>query len=104
MLASGRSVELWQVNQQSEASRYLDPLFFANTLNSASVSPNGKYVAAGEFTPGLIAVYSLDPQDWMKQACSIANRNLTGDEWAKYVQPLLGKPYDIICPDRPVTQ
>jgi|GEM_PF-1621207 len=103
MLANGRSVEVWQVNQQSEASRYVDPLFFANTVNSASVSPNGRYVAASEFYPGLIAVYSLDPQDWMKQACSIANRNLTGDEWAKYVQPLLGKPYDIICPDRPVT-
>ena len=49
MAASGRSVGLWRIDQQGTVSTYLDPLYFDNTILSAGVSPNGKYLAVAEY-------------------------------------------------------
>jgi outer membrane protein assembly factor BamB len=40
-------------------------------------------------------VWDLDPASWARQACSVANRNLTESEWAAF---LPGRPYEPTCP------
>ncbi len=41
--------------------------------------------------------YPLDPSRWLDQACAVAGRNLTRDEWARY---LPSRPYHRTCTDR----
>jgi hypothetical protein len=45
-----------------------------------------------------IRLWDVDPHSWAKRACDIANRNLTREEWRKYLGDL---PYRKTCPDLP---
>lgn len=105
MTGDEAGVGIWQVDPQARSTTsYIDPLSFENLLSSAVVSPNGRYLAVGEQDVGLISVISLDPNDWLRQACSIAGRNLTKHEWQTYVQgtpALSGAPYVTLCPGPP---
>jgi len=102
MVATEATLQLWQIDPQGQPSQYLDPLAFDNPIYSAASSPDGKYLAVGENTVGLVSVMSLDPSDWIKEACAIAGRNLTRQEWQTYVQASLpGVPYQTLCPGRP---
>jgi WD40 repeat protein len=40
------------------------------------------------------AIWDLDPESWKRRACSIANRILTPEEWARF---LPGRPYEPAC-------
>ena len=42
--------------------------------------------------------FDLDPTIWERDACTIANRNLTRVEWNQYVP---GVPYHKTCPGFP---
>jgi TIR domain/WD domain, G-beta repeat len=101
MATTEASLELWQIDSNGHSSQYLDPLFFESLIYSSASSPNGKYLAIGENAIGLVSVLSLDPNDWIKQACNIAGRNLTRPEWQKYVQAHFASvtvPYETLCP------
>jgi hypothetical protein len=45
-----------------------------------------------------VRIWNLDPRNWQQRACSIANRNLTREEWRKYMG---AQPYRKTCPDLP---
>jgi WD40 repeat protein len=45
-----------------------------------------------------VARWDLDPKSWERDACLIANRNLTSSEWTRYVGDLS---YQRVCPDLP---
>jgi hypothetical protein len=45
-----------------------------------------------------VRLWDVDPQSWLKRACAIANRNLTHEEWRKYMGDLS---YRKTCPDLP---
>jgi hypothetical protein len=101
MAVGEASLEVWQIDSHGHTSQYLDPLNFSSPIFSAASSPNGEYLAVGETTIGLISVLSLDPNDWIQQACYIAGRNLTRQEWQTYVQapfPSVSVPYETLCP------
>ncbi len=40
--------------------------------------------------------YSLVPADWVAAACTVVGRDLTEDEWARY---LTGRPWEPTCSD-----
>jgi hypothetical protein len=40
--------------------------------------------------------YSLDPVDWLREACTVAGRDLTREEWDRY---LPGREYRATCSD-----
>ena len=43
-------------------------------------------------------LWDVDLQSWLKRACAIANRNLTREEWGRYMGD---QPYRKTCPDLP---
>ena len=48
---------------------------------------------------GGVALYDIDPESWQHRACRIANRNLSWDEWIRYIGSNV--PYQRLCPDLP---
>jgi len=64
---------------------------------SIAFSPDGKILASGD-RENTIVLWDLDPAVWQAQACRIANRNLTREEWKQY---LGDEPYEVPCPGLP---
>lgn len=50
---------------------------------------------------GRVLLWDTDPASWAAQACRIANRNLTTEEWRKYLGE---RRYQKTCPDLPAGQ
>ena len=40
------------------------------------------------------AVWDVDPESWLRRACTIAHRTLTNEEWQSF---LPGRPYEPAC-------
>ena len=61
-------------------------------------SPDGKLLAvAGVET--LAMLWDVDPAVWRRQACAVAGRNLSREEWRLYLPP--GTPYRATCSEWP---
>lgn len=60
---------------------------------------NSDTTTLGTSTPSGGALLTIDPQVWREQACNLAGRNLTDDEWSRYL-PDLG-PRQATCPQYP---
>ena len=62
------------------------PLLGAVEMETMAVSPDGSLLALGALdTSGLVQLWNLDLAPWEARACTIANRNLTQDEWHQYL-------------------
>jgi len=59
-------------------------------------SPDGKVLASAN--KGKIFFWDLDESSWKHRACSVANRNLTVEEWQRFMGP---SPYRTTCGDVP---
>jgi WD40 repeat protein len=85
LLASGSddaTIRLWDVARRQ-------PLGLPLTGHSGSVysvafSPDGKLLASGSYDH-TVRLWDVDIASWKRQACDIANRNLTQQEWQQYV-------------------
>ena len=53
-------------------------------LGYFAMRPDGKELAVPYGSLGLV-LWDLDPQHWLDAACALAGRNLTQDEWDKYL-------------------
>jgi WD40 repeat protein len=72
-------------------------------IYSIAFSPDGKAMAAGYSDGrgvGGVILYDVDPESWQRRACRIANRNLSWDEWIRFIGRDV--PYGPICPDFPI--
>lgn len=77
-----------------------DPLFAPSeyeVISSVAFSPDGKLLAASDRRQ---TIFLLDggPEAWKDRACRLANRNLTVEEWQRYVGD---GPYQKTCPSLP---
>jgi len=57
-------------------------------------SPSGEALAAPGFT-GASVLWDLRPATWLDAACRMAGRDLTAEEWARY---LPGRAQRAVCP------
>jgi WD40 repeat protein len=82
---------LWDVKARSE---YGAPLPGHEGIeNQAAFSPDGSHVIA-VYADGTAIDWDIRPSSWLEQACSVAGRTLTKDEWAQY---LSGRSYSPAC-------
>jgi WD40 repeat protein len=52
--------------------------------NRPAFTPDGQALAVGGYD-GTVAVWTLDPDDWLEAACDVVGRNLTEDEWTQHM-------------------
>jgi WD40 repeat protein len=97
-LASGgedKTILLWDVARRTRLGEKLAGN--QDQVQSVSFSPDGKtLVSCG--IDGTVIFWDIDPASWSRRACLIASRNLTCDEWRRY---LFDEPYRKLCPDLP---
>jgi WD40 repeat protein len=65
------------------------------SINGLAFGPGGRFLvdASDDRT---LRVWNLDFNWWRQEACRLANRNLTTEEWRQY---LGSEPYQVTCPD-----
>jgi hypothetical protein len=61
-------------------------------------SPDGKWLASGGGRDNRVTLWDASFQTWADKACSVANRNLTVQEWRQY---LGDERYRKTCPNLP---
>jgi hypothetical protein len=60
---------------------------------AASFTPDGRSVVVVSDT-GAGWVWNVDPSHWLEQACTVAGRSLTPQEWQEF---LPDRPYHAAC-------
>ena len=86
------SVRLWDVaTGQPLGQPWLNPTGPPTRL---AYSPDGATLAVGD-TGGMVRFWPASLSSWARQACRVANRNLTQQEWRQY---LGDAQYHAICP------
>jgi WD40 repeat protein len=93
ILASGGAdgdIRLWDVDTHELLGTFQTP---RQEINSIVFSPDGgTLVSVGH--DDVITFWTVEPDGWMKEACHVANRNLTQPEWNTYIG---NRPYRKTC-------
>jgi WD40 repeat protein len=97
LLASGSAdgtVNLWDLAARLKINPPLG--WDSHSISGVAFSPDGKeLVSVGAEAPVL---WDVDPESWQDRACKIAARNLTHEEWQRYMGD---SPYRETCPNLP---
>lgn len=95
------SITLWDIETRKAISQPF--MTEPDWVNSLAFSPDGKLLAAGVGGTDALAhetdLFHLEAPNVVETACTIAGRNMTWDEWTRYVGDV---PYQRTCPDWPV--
>jgi WD40 repeat protein len=99
LLASGSrdgTISLWDVPNGQRLGQPLDG--HGDAVHSIAFSPDGKTLASGG-SDGTIILRDVSVDSWKARACQIAHRNLTCEEWERYLDNKV--PYGKLCPNLP---
>jgi len=94
ILASGSSdntIRLWDINSGQSFGMPLSGHQSA-VVDLAFTPDNHTLISAS--SDGQIRLWNMDSSDWLKQACQIAGRNLTEEEWSTFIPE---QPYQETC-------
>ena len=90
--AQDGSVMLWDVKTGREM------LSLRRSATLVAFSPTGLLLATAGGPDKRVTVWNVSIDTWADRACSIANRNLTCEEWRQYIAD---SPYQPVCPRLP---
>ncbi len=85
LLASGsfnKSIMLWDILARKPLGAPL--ISHTQPVSVLSFSPDGQTLVSGSLD-GAIILWDLRQDTWRSRACEIANRNLTQEEWDRYI-------------------
>ena len=85
------AVTLWDLASRKQIGDFPGP---ESTAALARFTPDGTHLLIAYQSGGAI-LWNLDPAAWEAQACMVAGRNLTQDEWSQF---LPDRPYETLCP------
>ena len=90
---------LWDVRQQEPLFHAFDEEAF--TEGSIAFSPDGQQLASvfSDTNRNVLLLWNISVSAWQHSACTIANRNLSQDEWKQFIQT--GSRIKV-CPDLPL--
>ena len=66
---------------------------YGDWVYSVAYSPDGASLASGS-SDGSIVVWPVGAEAWLREACAIAGRDLTPEEWEMFFP---GQPYQAVC-------
>jgi WD40 repeat protein/serine/threonine protein kinase len=92
-LASGSrdgTVILWDIGDPT-IRRTGEPFQLRSSVQSVAFSPDSRLLAFGGEN-GAVQLWQVDVGVWKRQACAIANRNLTTTEWVVYLHDMAYRP------------
>ena len=82
MIASAdNTIVLWDTHTLDRVGSFKAAL---EGVRALAFSPDGKALASGDYQ-GKVMLWNVDLQTWQHRACELANRNLTEDEWRRYL-------------------
>jgi WD40 repeat protein/DNA-binding SARP family transcriptional activator len=96
-VASDGNTILWDVRARKRLGSPLSGPAGNGTM-SVTFAPDGRHLFAAYGDDGQVLRWDIDPASWRERACSIAGRNLTQDEWERF---LPDRPYRRTCDQRP---
>lgn len=82
-VGSDQKILLWDVATRTAIGRLTSGAPYALTSDLAW-SPDGKLLATGG-SENQVVLWNADPEGWRERACRRANRNLTREEWQRFV-------------------
>ena len=99
LLAGGSAdgkILLWDMEQKLPIGEPIQTPGFG-AISDVAISLDGRWLASGDMS-GSILLWPLDYDVWRKNACQIANRDLTQEEWRDYFVEAL--PKVALCPNQ----
>ena len=88
------TARVWEADTRREVAR----MTHDGEVLAVAFSPDGQYVVSGSEN-GTARVWWWRPEDLIAEACRRLPRNLTREEWQRYVGPEV--PYHATCPGKP---